>query len=54
MGTDDESTDKQKQPPKRNTEPVFIRTDIQPSEVEKRSKYCKHGYVWGRCPEGCR
>lgn len=21
--------------------------------IEKRSRYCKHGNVWGRCPYGC-
>jgi hypothetical protein len=61
--TDEKPTKDEDERPLRTTKPIFIRTDIQPSDVirgeipdsniEKRSKFCKHGNVWGRCPEGC-
>jgi hypothetical protein len=22
-------------------------------DIEKRSRFCQHGNVWGRCPKGC-
>lgn len=39
--------DKPKDEPER-----FPRRDT-PGDLEKRSRFCKHGYIWGRCPQGC-
>ena len=35
-------------------EPDGLRMMIRPEkDIEKRSRYCRHGNVWGRCPHGC-
>ncbi len=38
---------------KKRDDPTKYQRRDEPDDTEKRSRYCKHGNVWGRCPQGC-
>lgn len=51
--SDDGSKRRDDELPRRNDKPIFITKDIKPGQMLKKSRYCQHGNVWGRCPQGC-
>ena len=38
---------------KRKDDPIRLPRKDPMDDIEKRSRYCPHGNVWGRCPRGC-
>lgn len=59
-GMDDKPKQGENEPSSWNARKVDIRKDVRPLGVQdhpgptlKKSRYCPHGNVWGRCPQGC-